>query len=250
MRVTPISDLHLEFAPLELPGGDVLIIAGDAAEAIHMDATGLHGPMRNVIPFFYRQLEKYQKVLYIPGNHEYYNGDIQTTLDHIRDFLSCTDVILLNNDSVWIDGIQFLGSTLWTDIPEPSQFIVQKSMNDFRLIKNGGNILTPADTVTFHKEAVEYLHSKIEDHPTVVITHHAPSFRSITEKYRGSMLNLAYATHLEDFILDHPSISHWIHGHVHSQHDYMIGTTRVMANPRGYTGYEKTGFDPNIGFDL
>ncbi len=250
MRVTPTSDLHLEFDSLELPGGDVLIIAGDASEAIHMDPNGLHGYMRRVVPFFYRQLEKYRKVIYIPGNHEYYNGNILTTPDHIRAFLDCTDVIFLNNESVWIDGVKFVGATLWTDIPPSFQPMVQRSMNDFRLIKNGDKILTPADTVELHKKALEYIDAETKDGPTVVITHHAPSFRSITEKYKGSMLNLAYASHLDDFIMDRPNISHWIHGHVHSQHDYVIGNTRVIANPRGYSGYEKTGFDPNIGFDL
>jgi predicted MPP superfamily phosphohydrolase len=250
MRINYISDLHLEFAPLELPGGDVLILAGDAAEAIHMDASKIYKYRRNVVPFFYRQLEKYEKVVYVPGNHEYYNGNIQTTLGHIQDFLSCTDVTLLNNDSLWIEGVQFLGSTLWTDIPEPSQYIVEKSMNDFRLIKNGEKRLTPADTVGLHKQALEYLHSKIQDQPTVVITHHAPSFMSITEKYKGSLINVAYATNLENFILDHPTISHWVHGHVHSPHDYMIGSTRILANPRGYVGYEKTDFDPTKGFDI
>jgi Icc-related predicted phosphoesterase len=84
------------------------------------------------------------------------------------------------------------------------------------------------------------------DRKVVVITHHAPSFNSITEEYRRPSSyhgNGGYASELSEFILDHPQIKVWGHGHVHSRHDYTIGTTRVLANPRGYAGHEQCAED-------
>jgi hypothetical protein len=109
--------------------------------------------------------------------------------------------------------------------------------------------LTPETTVATHVKTVNWLTStlpKYADRKVVVITHHAPSFMSISERYRGPgdfHMNGGYASELSELILDHPQIKVWGHGHVHSTHDYMIGTTRVLANPRGYAGHEQCAED-------
>ena len=65
-------------------------------------------------------------------------------------------------------------------------------------------------------------------------------------------MNGGYASDLSDLILDNPQIKFWTHGHIHTQFDYMIGTTRILCNPRGYAGYERRAqeFDPGLEFDI
>ena len=86
----------------------------------------------------------------------------------------------------------------------------------------------------------------------VVITHHAPSFMSVNDRYKGdTLMNGGYASELGEFILDHENIKLWCHGHMHDPVDYMIGTTRIVANPRGYVGQEDTDrFNPNFVVEL
>ena len=52
-----------------------------------------------------------------------------------------------------------------------------------------------------------------------------------------------YSSSLDEFIMDHPQIKLWTHGHTHEPFDYMIGETRIFCNPRGYIGYEKSASD-------
>ena len=76
MRIHLLSDIHLD---IEIPGyafqpsvldADVTILAGD----IHTGARGLEWA-RRVFP---------GPVLYVPGNHEFYGGHIDSTLGTMR----------------------------------------------------------------------------------------------------------------------------------------------------------------------
>jgi Icc-related predicted phosphoesterase len=123
-------------------------------------------------------------------------------------------------------------------------------MNDYRVIQNFYEDkslyfkLTPEWTFRTHIKTMNYFREELPKHsdkPVVMITHHAPSFMSISEQYRGPgdyHMNGGYASDLSEFILDHPQIKKWVHGHVHSTHQYNIGDTEVLANPRGYVGHE------------
>jgi hypothetical protein len=90
------------------------------------------------------------------------------------------------------------------------------------------------------------------DKPFVIITHHGPSFQSVNEKYvHDKTMNGGYASNLDEFVLDHENIKVWVHGHMHDPVDYLIGTTRVLSNPRGYLGHEDTsGFNPDLTFEV
>jgi Icc-related predicted phosphoesterase len=133
-------------------------------------------------------------------------------------------------------------------------------MNDYRAIKHYSKqpyergTLIVSDTINKHKESVQHLKTFLtanQSAKTVVVTHHAPTHASIHPDYVGDILNYAYASDLSDLILDNPQINAWCHGHIHHVNDYMVGNTRILANPRGYVGYEHTGgFDVQFGFDV
>lgn len=106
---------------------------------------------------------------------------------------------------------------------------------------------SPEDSVEDHKKMVEYIRSVTEgkfDQKFVVVGHHAPSKLSTHPKYaREVIMNGAYSSDLSEFILDHPQIKLWTHGHTHEEFDYMLGETRIVCNPRGYINYEKRADD-------
>jgi predicted phosphodiesterase len=273
MRVNVISDLHLEFADLELPGGDVLVISGDACESrtlrkYRYDPMNLMTEVGNIkrmdraARFFQEECTKYRQVIYVMGNHEHYHGKYYKTWHELIAEMP-DNVEVLEQQSTEIDGVLFLGATLWTSCNkgDPMTMMTLKNgMNDYRAITTRVNgiyrKLIPQDTLAEYSKTVQYFRETIEANPdkkVVVCTHHAPSFQSVHEHYRHSThMNGGYASSLEDFILDHPQIKFWTHGHMHDPSDYMIGDCRVIANPRGYYGYEQRvhEFDPTVGFDI
>jgi Icc-related predicted phosphoesterase len=116
--------------------------------------------------------------------------------------------------------------------------------------------LTPQHTVGVHKNSFDFIKNTVEsdpEHKYIVVTHHAPTKLSIKPQYEGDHhINGAYSSDLSNFILDHPQIKIWTHGHTHHLFDYVVGETRVICNPRGYKGYEGRAdeFDPEYGFDI
>jgi predicted phosphohydrolase len=271
MKISLVSDLHLEFGYQELPGGEVLILAGDIAEARsirkHHHSTKL---IQDTPDTFYRcseffkwECEKYDQVFMVMGNHEHYHGRFDKTYDELKSILP-KNVTLLENEIVEYKGVVFMGATLWTDMNKGDPitlYTVKDFMTDYRAIQNfypAKNLyhkLTPEDTVKAHRYTKEYFKLMLSEHrdkPFVVITHMAPSFASVNEKYiRETTMNGAYASDLSELILDFPNIKYFFHGHMHDPVDYMIGTTRVLSNPRGYVGHEDTSqFDPNFTVEL
>jgi hypothetical protein len=167
------------------------------------------------------------------------------------------NVELMELGDISIDGVRFLGCSLWTDLnnDDPSTASVLRGiMNDYRVVKyhnpanNAWHKLTPDITRGVHRASVNWLKDRLREQPntpTVVVTHHAPSFQSIHRDYvHEKLMNGGYASNLEHVILDNPQIRTWIHGHIHQRQDYLIGQCRVVANPRGYQGYEQMEFDP------
>lgn len=269
-NITYISDLHLEFDYQPLPGGDLLILAGDICELrsfkreFHSTRSLTANPgTYKYCDFFYNECTKYNRVLYVLGNHEHYHGRLDQTKEELENILP-DNIRVLENDYEEYDGVLFLGATFWTDCNRADPvtcWTLKSSMNDFRVIKNHYkekelyHKLIPEYTVTLHRQSLEYFKGILENNsnkPVVVITHHAPSNLSIHEQYKHDYhMNGGYASRLENFILDHPNIKYWIHGHMHDPVDYELGTTRVVSNPRGYVGHEDTtGFNPTKTLNL
>ena len=261
MKIDYCSDLHLEMAPLTLPGGDVLILAGDICEAreIIKDFKSVKehpyipgAPEHRYFDFFYTECRKYRRVFYVAGNHEFYHGRFDRVIDELGAVLP-SNVTLLDRDIVDYHGVVFMGATLWTDANKMDAmtfYTLKQRMADYRHIKfhntatGAYHKLMPETTVTRHVETVGLFKQWLPlyaDRPVVMISHHAPSSLSIADEYRGDYhMNGGYFSDLSDLILDNTNIKVWVHGHTHTVFDYEIGTTRVVCNPRGYSGFEQS----------
>lgn len=239
MQLRIMSDLHLEshrnYRPSVQPNESdtILILAGDICE-IRLNDT--------ISQFLSDMAVRFKRVIYVPGNHEYYNGHITKSKDDLAYIISNIDnVILLVDNSVVIEGVKFIGSTLWTDVNKGNpidQFAIMNGLNDYRKIRiHSYRRLQPHDTIALHGNSKNFIESELsnsKERKNVVITHHAPSKLSINERFNGSPLNSAYYSDLQDIIFDKsPDI--WIHGHTHDSFDYELGKTRILCNPRGYS---------------
>mgnify|MGYP006266748855 CR=1 FL=1 len=276
MRVAVISDLHLDFADLTLPGGEVLVISGDAMEAKNLKKD-MYNPNMVLLEherkdrrpdrfyrFFEEETRKYQHVIYVMGNHEHYGFQYQKTYAQLLANLP-DNVHLLENETYDIEDVTFVGCTLWTDMNKGdphTMYSIAQMMNDFRQVtmfneaKSVYHRLTPERVVEDHFKSKNFIRETVEKDPTrkfVVCTHHAPSKASTKPQYaEDRIMNGGYSSDLSEFILEHPQIKVWTHGHTHDLFDYMVGSTRILCNPRGYKGYEHRAeeFDPNYGFDI
>ena len=271
MKISLCSDLHLEWGYQELPGGDVLILSGDIAEARSIDkdnkrATPLVGQPNVIFPcseFFKWECSKYEKVFYVLGNHEHYHWMFNETLQDLRELMP-KNVTILEKEVCEYKGIMFMGATLWTDLGNRNplaEYHLKTCMKDYTLItyhNSGKNVyhkLSPLTTFDEHVKTLEYFKIMLSEHndkPFVIMTHHAPSWQSIHEKYKhDSLMNMGYVSDLDQFIIDNPNIKIWTHGHVHNRFDYMIGDSRILCNPRGYISFEQDhGFDPEFTFEV
>ena len=245
MRIHVLSDLHLEFAPFTPPStdADVVILAGD----INVKARGVTWAKETFAG----------PVLYVAGNHEFYGGHLVRTLLKMR-LAGNERVQVLDRDEVVIAGVRFLGCTMWTDFGATGNALMaalsaQNSLNDFRQIRTESfRRIRPHDLAEESARARDWLRSKLAEPfagGTVVITHHAPSMRSLRDNpHAGTHLDAAYANHWED-LMGGEKIALWVHGHSHTAVDYDVDGTRVVCNPRGYPG-EQSGFDPGLVLSL
>jgi len=245
MKIKYMSDLHLEFGQLnEEPtdNADVLILAGDIN-------------IKGRVGWINEQIEKYKHVIYVTGNHEYYNSNISHLDSRLEENLD-PRIHFLQNKSVKIEDTMFHGSTLWTDMTLADEYFINRGMSDFNVISinnddvinNGFRKFRTHDSKVEHYAAMEYLKANVKK-GDVVITHHAPSFKSSLDCFIGSTLNPAFATDLSAFIMDYRP-KFWIHGHMHNTSDYMISGTRILCNPRGYIHEENHEFDVNKTFEI
>ena len=257
MKISLVSDLHLDFASVQLPGGEVLILAGDICEY-----RSFKKELPSVVNFFKNECPKYEQVFMVMGNHEHYRYRLDKTYESLVELLPA-NVRLLENETVDYQGVVFMGATLWTDLDGNSPIAtiaLKHGMNDYRAIENYYSDtgfyhkLTPEYTYRLHNNTLDYFRASLAEYqsrPVVVITHHAPSYQSIHERYLGDGMNAGYASNLDEFILDHPQIKYWLHGHTHTAFDYQVGSTRVLCNPRGYYPHEPdTGFNPDLTFEV
>ena len=280
MKIKLVSDLHLEFSDINIQnneGCDVLILGGDIciAQDLHdhpepnntsdqaaiAAGTGLgrrQAAAQRYRDFFKRCSFQFPNVIYVMGNHEFYNGKFYAGIDYMREELAkYPNIYMLENDTKVIDDITFVGGTLWTDMNKGdplTMHAIEGMMNDFRIIKNDkGNYapMSALDVAIRHDKTLGYIKHIVQEHKDkkcVVVGHHTPSFQSMHPMYASdTLMNGGYHSDLSEFILDHPQIKLWTHGHTHHPFDYVIGETRVVCNPRGYEndGYsEDTGWDP------
>ena len=253
MKLNILSDLHLSLGALAIPqnGADVVILAGDIARPLQGASWALGFD---------------QPVLYVPGNHEFYGGSISGTVEELRRQCAGTHVRVLDNDEVIIGDVRFLGATLWTDFMlfgegEQRTAAIQEAlhlMRDFSRIRVGDAsraLFTPADSAALFNIHAAWLERKLAEPyagTTVVITHHAPSRKSIHPRFVDSLLNACFVSNAER-LLGGDRARLWIHGHTHDSFDYFLNGTRVVCNPRGYAKdgiNENPLFDPNFVVEI
>ena len=271
MKIQVLSDLHIEFERIGSTvsadqydvqqrmlnaDADIVVLAGDTH-------TRGRGPGTAFERF------KGKQIVMISGNHEYYGDVYPEHLKELQKNASLFDnVHFLENQSVEIEDVVFLGCTLWTDFKlwESGPFAglysrfetlqaAGATMNDYRkIIYSGGGkyrTLLPNDTIQLHCDSVRWLREQFEIHrgkKVVVVTHTGPSFKSVATLYKKDVLSAAFASHLDDLVEQSGAIL-WVHGHSHEPCDYMIGKTRVLANPHGYP-FEGGEFQPDLVLEV
>lgn len=239
MNFILMSDLHLEGTPnyrpepVENENEITLILAGDICEIRKLNI---------LIPFLKDVSLRFKNIIYVPGNHEYYGGHMYISITKL--LMATTGQIdnfhLLHNGYVNIDGVNFIGSTLWTDFNKGNPIAmwdVERGLNDYLRIRMGNYSKIRASKILLeHHKCKSFLENTLitlKDQKNVIITHHAPSTLSISAGYVNDPLNPGYVSDLSDFIDIHKPLF-WCHGHVHTSHDYELYDTRIICNPRGY----------------
>lgn len=277
MLLWVFSDIHLEILETRpsyrpsprrdlviRPDADVAVIAGDlhhVREAVGA-ARALVGPDLPIVQ--------------VLGNHEHYGLDLELSAgiasmrqDAARACAAGNEIHVLENEAIVIERrgerVRFIGATLWTDFALFGDAVsgaedAQRGMNDFVQIRSNRashGVIWPSDIAGIHAKSRAFIESELSmpfDGPTVVVTHHAPSIRSIHQSYRNNPLTVAFASNCDDLL--ELGVDLWVHGHVHHSVDYRLGCTRVICNPRGYEfagRIENASFDPglviSVGYD-
>jgi predicted phosphodiesterase len=252
MRLLVLSDLHREIwkdlgpkIDLTVSRPDVVILAGDidtGARAVGWAAQTFTG-----LP-----------VVYVHGNHEAYGHRLEEMQRDIATACAATsNVHFLNCGEFRHGNVRFLGATLWTDFDlfgDDARLKCMReaeaTMNDYqciRLSEAGNRKLRPSDTIDFHIQQKSWLSKmlkEVHNGPTVVITHMAPSFGSIANRFADDDVSAAFASRLDGMV---SQADVWIHGHMHDSFDYVVEGCRVVCNPLGYQ--KRSGNAENPEFD-
>lgn len=271
MKIQILSDIHLEFAPFNLENSEkaeILVLAGDILPVALVNGelsrpNAMFGAdwltIKNGIHrFFSKANTSWKRCYMVFGNHEFYHGDIAVSLkkfQHWLDYYEYNNIILMDNTIETYKDITFIGTTLWTDLNNRNPIVIEAVkhyMYDYKVIANGGELLNPVFTMNECEYAQQFIISGLEEATTkkkVVITHHAPTHKSVNEKYYSAgNSNYGFFSKLDDIILDY-SPNLWIHGHMHDSCDYMVDKTRVVCNPRGYASINSPSKTENDMFN-
>ncbi|MBI1394914.1 MAG: hypothetical protein GC151_02950 [Betaproteobacteria bacterium] len=256
MKLQILSDLHLEYSDRHPPwtpaptDADVVILAGDIDNGTRaIDWAERTFPERTV--------------LYVPGNHEFYDDDIGEAGARLAARSAASPNVRLLDNTTWTaDGVRVVGSTLWTDfllfgeqsvedaITESLKYVV-----DFRAIADGpGARFTPERSIELHRRCRQFLETELAkpfDGATIVVTHHGPHPKSVHPRWADNLTSAAFVSDLTPLM---GTAKLWVHGHTHDSFDYVVNGTRVVANPMGYrksnwATARETGEQPVVKFE-
>lgn len=259
MRIRVLSDLHLEHQDppdgvslAEVSRADVVVLAGDIGR----------GP--DALRWARRAFPNVP-VLFVAGNHEFYDRHLDATVTALEKASDRTPSVaqaakdmtgtyFLQRNAVQIGDVRFLGCTFWTGFglfPERRTQAIKacrSRMQDYQRIHllRARRRLQPRDTDRYHRGSVAWLRrqtaKETEARVTVIVTHHAPSLRSIDPRYVDDLTSAAFVDRQERLVRE-TGATLWIHGHVHASFDHQVGPTRILSNPRGHPG-ENPAFHP------
>lgn len=268
MNILVLSDLHLEWCKLSMvhqdrridDGADVVVLAGDIWEGVN----GIR---------WAREMFVTKEVVYVTGNHEYYESNIEAMTEQQRAMARRMDVHFLQRDAVTIQGVRFLGTTLWTDFEifgsDQRETLMREAgmgMNDFWEIRTSVGVergvdagiaqrrFSPVDALREHRLSTTWLAAELatgDPQRTVIVTHHAPHWESVELKYAADPLTGAYTSDLTRLM---GRSRYWIHGHMHSASRYLVNGTEVVSNPRGQVyrdgSTENEAFNPAFVLEI
>lgn len=234
LKIQYASDLHIEFpANKEFLKqhhlqrvGDVLVLAGDIVPFAVIDKHQ---------DFFSFLADNFKKTYWMPGNHEYYHFDIAEKSGLLNEGIR-SNVFLVNNTSVVHEGVKLIFSTLWSHISPGYQWQIERSLNDFHLIKHKDFRFSAEQYNQLHAESLAFIQNELnkKEEKLAVFTHHCPTFLNYPEQYKGDVLNEAFAVELHDLI-ESSEIAFWVYGHHHTNTpEFTIGNTKLITNQLGY----------------
>lgn len=240
MKIQYASDLHLEFPdnklflknnPLQVDG-DILVLAGDIVPFAVMNQHD---------DFFDFVSDHFENTYWIPGNHEYYHFDLAEKQGEFHEKIR-SNVHLMNNQTVQLDGVRLLLSTLWSKISPTNAWKCEQWASDFHVINYENRTFNSNDFNRLHRENLDFITaelSKETNDKTIVVTHHVPSFKNYPTEYLSSSVNEVFAVELFDLILD-TQPSFWVYGHHHRNVPaFKIGSTELLTNQLGYVKYKE-----------
>ncbi len=260
-----LSDLHLESSNMKLNeiSQDIVVLAGD----ICID-------QEVIIDFIYKNIPPEKPIIFVLGNHEY-EGRVVNHVVHklktlFKDELPEHQIHILDNQSIVIDGVKFIGSTLWSnfecfglnskkEIMELSDKLIisghhMSYLNPYYGTGNHPQYLkvTAKEVEIWSQKCIDFIDFELKqpfNGPKVVVTHFAPHKLSISKEYhkkddvKYNMLSAFWVNSLDKLM---GFSDYWIHGHVHHSFDYEVEGTRVLSNPRGNS--QLYDMSPNVLF--
>jgi predicted phosphohydrolase len=254
MKLRFVSDLHLEFnyepevvdsfiPHMDTDSETILALLGD----IHVG--------KEVVPYLDEMSKRFKYVIYILGNHEFYNNKFYDLKNQLLDkTFHIPNLHIIEDGTVILDGQKFVGCTLWSDMEggrEGSILNVGKGLNDyFRIMGTDGRRLTTKETINAHEYSIEYL-KKYVDEDTVVLTHHAPSIGLSDPQFKNSPIKGGFESDLMDLILE-TRPKYWLYGHTHfNKGESIIENTTLLSNQLGYIDMgEKLNYNPKLILDI
>lgn len=271
MKIQLLSDLHLEVHPHFVPeaarGADVLVLAGDIGS--YQNGSQLADDDFGLTRF--SPLHGWPTpVLFLPGNHEYDTFDFDATHARLRETCERLGMIWIEREVVLLQGVRFIGTTLWTDFdalgPDANdskatigQLLAAREKAfraaNFYLRKTGttrnGALMLAQEIRQQALVCQAWLKQALLvpfEGSTVAVTHFAPSLRSVDPRYGLTPGSAGFCNALDDLL---PLARFWLHGHLHAPSDYVHRGCHVVANPLGYARKsEQAGFIPRLLIDI
>ena len=237
MKLQIASDIHREFGHSpEVPdvGADVLVLAGDIGYADDETIEWLRDDLAG----------RYEAVLYVPGNHEYYGKDLHRANRHMEEMAMYGEYEWMNNRAVKVGGRRFVGTPLWANFcHDPgSMFEAGRAISDFHRIRCGDDPMTPGAMLDLHDEAVAFLKKTVRP-GDIVITHWPPTLEARHQGFPMDNIARYFSADIPEVVKStRPDL--WICGHTHYNVDFMFGETRILSNQGGYPHETLAGYDP------
>lgn len=255
MKFHVLSDLHLDHRPYTpvKTDADVILLAGDIAQGYEgLFWATAHFPDKPVI--------------YVPGNHEFYEHDLSGWVDKARRLAGGNPLLHVCQETEvrfampGSSPVTVLGCTLWTDFELYGAYrrdivghAVEKVLADYRYVRKGRQRITWQAIAAEHARQLHWLIARAQDarlrgDRVVVVTHHAPSLRSAAAQFVNDIVTGGFCSDLEQIAAKLVDI--WVHGHCHNSSAYTIDKCMVVCNPLGYTSrlgdLENRRFTPDL----